>query len=368
MAVDNGNHGASMPQMFLANIGHDRVNPRVAQGRYGFARTALHLVAGQLTRIQYAPSTWVDFVRQLLWYGLDIHQRTKLGTPFTYLLQCGSWDCFSWLVKSWASLLQAVGIDLLSYGRKEKVIWSAHSPRGIKGHEFMIKNWTYGATADDWTVDVLREITIPIYEMIGPPGAWPSNSEYAIETICWYPAEDDSPTGLWHWSKLRDVQLYFHPETTLKNKSSLESAKYHHNRIELGMVQDDCRPIMRLIQSSSKVYKQPRSCSEPPRKASYRKASCTLYSNGHRWLPRYHYCQGTGRIEFGGYYNGSERRCVKGSCNSHLDDGLDYQGRILRQMRRFRTRYHDVAELRSLPYAAYHPTWKRDGPSVVEEL
>ena len=41
------------------------------------------------------------------------------------------------------------------------------------------------------------------------------------------------------------------------------------------------------------------------------------------------------------------------------------RGGINEQMRRFRRRYRDKAELRSLPYAAYHVDWRDEDGNLL---
>lgn len=353
IALDNCGHSRTdMPQMFLEMLGYTYVDSRIAQACNEFGLTALHLVPEQLCRrrSEHTPSIWVDFVGQLLMHGADIHRRTKRGhTPLTWLWHfTDRFDDLTASVRGWIRLLHAIGIDLVKYGRVERRLW-CQSKASISRDEFRIRDWTYGPCVDDWTVDSVYIQRIPIYVLEYTPGRWPENDQYITRTICWQPMQEDLPKEAECWSHERDVEL------ELKNTPQ---ANQHHDDYLAGTIeletthsQDDCGAVMRLIQNTFRARVRPRSCSQPTKLVSY------SWHNDQAWLPASHVCTRDGQVKF--THPVEEPSCNR---NCHVEcsaSGFDYHESIKRQMRRFQTRYRNTSELKDLPYAAYHPTWRR---------
>ena len=357
LAIDNiGHRRLTMPEMFLEMLGCSAVNPQVAQARDNHGRTALHMVARQmLWRDCDAPPTWVDFVRQLLIHGADIHQRCDAGdTPFTSLLRgAASLPSLSQHAKAWARLLQAAGIDLMIYGRNELIVWNASNPSGVEGWDYRVKSWKYGACADDWTVDSLCKHSVPVYEMVNAPGTWPASDKSNFGTICWEPQVEDDPEAPGRWSKVRDI--------TLHAKCCSQQARLDEDNLgfdfahEIDNIQDDCRAVVRLIQTSSRACHRPRSYSQPSMSSSRE------FYPRRQWLSWCHKCsEGQLLVMVHNHYYPIGRSCAKGIHEKYPGHRFDYCESIKRQMRRFQTRYRNRDELRSLPYAAYHPVYRRD--------
>lgn len=353
---------ASMPQMFLEMLGYSHVDSRIAHACDGSGRTACHVLASQLGQFvdDNLPSTWVDFLGKLLKHGADIHHKAKSGhTPFTLLLHSmSSFITPTSTVKTWTRLLDAADVDLAEYGRFERRVWYQKKCYHNYDETLTFRGWTYGPCVDDWSVDSVSVMKIPVYMLEPAPGRWPGNDEYNTKTICWEPMEEDFSREAERWSLVRNILINseYHPYLMPLSGGIISGReKRAYRAVEFKAAQDDCGAIIRLVQTTCRARVRPRRCSQPAKLESH---ELPTYRT---WLPRCHFCMGDSQVKFADATHLMEaRKCAKvndPACSAH---GYDIYESIERQMRRFQTRYRDVNELKALPYAAYHPTWKRE--------
>lgn len=364
LAMDNpGTRQCSMPQMFLELLGCSHVDSRIAHACDGSGRTACHILAFQLGQIDndHTPSTWVDFLGKLLKHGADIHHEAKSGhTPFTLLLHSMSrFITATSIVKAWTRLLDAVAVDLAEYGRVERKMWYQKKCYHNYDETLAFRGWTYGPCVDDWSVDSVSVMRIPVYVLKPAPGRWPGNDEYDTKTICWEPMEEDFPKEAERWSLVRNISVelkhYPHAMPQRGEEKARRAADFEAS-------QDDYGAVVALIQSTFRRHVRPRSCSQPSRFWSY------ISDPPRMWLPGYHFCIGDGKLKLSNTIHCTEeRRCANGNHPECSAYEYKYHESIGRQMRRFQARYRDVSELKALPYAAYHPTWKREHASGPED-
>ncbi|KAK3114467.1 hypothetical protein LTR53_007199 [Teratosphaeriaceae sp. CCFEE 6253] len=165
-------------------------------------------------------SEWRDLVFQLIVLGADLHKVSDIGdsTPLmaclkAYLRETNDfrdWRGAVVILQAWTEILQAAGVDLEVYGRKEQLSWQdgivvdfPHSESSMVADSLV-----YGHAPKDWDAIIRYKYDILIREDVASslPGSWTQNAHTVVpQTICWRPREKD---GSWDdWVEKRSVCL-----------------------------------------------------------------------------------------------------------------------------------------------------------------
>jgi hypothetical protein len=228
-------------------------------------------------------------------------------------------------VQIWARMLQQVGLDLCDSGVKESQIWKSvwieeFSRLHQANYGARVGQLIYGPTPADWSLMIHWPISMPIFKLHPPPGAFPGNCDLPT-TIIWYPTEEERNEGPWEIAEGRTIQSNRHSDL----RAVVAESKEPFEELVDG-VQDDLGPIMLMHHrasrpqgSASRSFSQLRSMDR--KEVPYSKMREFRHRN---WLGTYHLCPFDSqwrlgffaRDEIGPYrfYHGP-RGCAKGISN-----------------------------------------------------
>jgi hypothetical protein len=310
------------PSDFLKFIGLRQTDQRLASLRSSSGESILHYIAqflhsftrGGLPKEEL--QGWLDLGVNVLKNGADpscisrraLYRREegRQSTPFMDALNIEYWgvsDYFIYfrsvtleIIQIWGGMLQQAGLDLRDCGDKESQVWKS---LGIEDyskinqadhpwyHSARVGQLIYGPTPADWSLMICWPISIPIFRLHPPPGAFPQKHNLPTTTI-WYPTEEEMNEGPWEVAEERRIQ----PERRDLRDVIIEPKKPFEELVD--SVQDDLGAIMLMHHrasrprgSASRSHSQPRSMYH--RKAVY--GNPTIQESRHRpWLGTCHLC------------------------------------------------------------------------------
>jgi hypothetical protein len=223
------------PSSFLKCIGLQQSDQRLASLRSSNGTSVLHHIAHilwsfppQLRLLKDELQGWLDLGLNVLKSGADpccISRRCfRYGAPLyraegrqsTPLMDALKLECWGTpggslyfremtlkIIQIWAGMLQQAGLDLRDYCDKESQVWKS---LGIEDYSKIdqadhpsyylakVGQLIYGPTPADWSLMISCPISIPIFKLHPPPGAFPEKRNLPT-TIIWYPTEEEQNEG-----------------------------------------------------------------------------------------------------------------------------------------------------------------------------
>ncbi|WPH04484.1 Hypothetical protein R9X50_00737500 [Acrodontium crateriforme] len=201
--------GVSARPHELSNIfGLDVFGRQMAKLKDPRGRSALWMVASELekrVKANYKSSStleeWFDLGVRLIRNGADPHGRNHKGEGS--IVSGYIWDFHArlntrvTLVRLWAQLLDAAGVNLVSYGDAEV----ANCDGGAVFFEYALDGphtcfLLYGSRPDDWGIRFQPIERLQIFQYYVTPGTFPQTSRVPTK-ISWYPIGRERLEGAW---------------------------------------------------------------------------------------------------------------------------------------------------------------------------
>lgn len=288
--------------------------------------------------------------------GINLHDEVEPGRTIlsTLLSPPTSGLLFSQLHR-WLDLLLSAGVDLLEYGKKEKILWQSEDHGRFRVHD-----WTFGSCLDDWDITLQAVVKIPLYESACMPGYWPQERPWPAQLL-WHPQPQDVLSPPWCWEKWEPLVLLSAPFVAGGNEHrkrlfySFEQKKFAAFQALIDATQDDCGAVQLLISRSGQSLVSRRSQSEPRSDIAQRRC---LNTEIQYWLPEIHadFLDAKYRL-VGSRENEMVVRRHVDQANPQPSAEHRMRSNITERMNRFHRRYPTKHELDALPYRAYHPVW-----------
>jgi hypothetical protein len=366
LAVRVGFEGARIePSGFLKCIGLRQSDQRLATLRSSSGTSVLHYIARILWSIAGRDfpkdelQGWLDLGLDVLKNGADpscIAQRKPLwgiygvprqgedgwqSTPLMDALDIRYWAIprdttyframMLRTIQIWAGMLQQAGLDLCEYGDKESQVWKS---LGIEDFSKTNQaNWTldyqarvgqliYGPTPAEWSLMIRWPLSIRIFKLHPPPGAFPEKHNLPT-TIIWHPAEEEMNEGPWEIAEERRIQSKHWDlrAVVVESKEPFEEL--------VDSVQDDLGAIMLMHNRASRPRGYASRSHSQPRHMNHRKVAYGEMRESRRrygWLGTYHLCPFDSQWRLGFIardvketsrhdYYGDPRSCAEGISN-----------------------------------------------------
>ena len=373
LAVRVGDQGAYIePSGFLKCIGLRQSDQRLASLRSSSGTSVLHYIARRLWDIAYRwflkdeLQGWLDLGlnvlkngadpsciarRKCLWgihgvYDIDPHSSYRReeewqSTPLMDALDIQYWGIprdstyFRAMtletIQIWAGMLQQAGLGLRDYGDKESQVWKslgiedfskidqANCPLNYRAR---VGQLIYGPTPADWSLMIRWPISIRIFKLHPPPGAFPEKHNLPT-TIIWYPTEEERNEGPWEIAEERRIQ----PKHSDLRDAVVESEEPFEKLVD--SVQDDLGVIMLMHHRASRPRGSASRSHSQPRNMNHKEVAYGAMRKSRRryaWLGTYHLCPFDSQWRLGfiardvketyrrGYY-GDPRSCAEGISN-----------------------------------------------------
>lgn len=159
-------------------------------------------------------------------------------------------------LECWTTIFRKAGIDLTAYGNKEAHAWPLWDPANFR---FVPVRLTFGDQPENWDLEVVQVIEIPVFEVKPLPGSWESVSP-SIKRISWQPEWKETDEG--PWTQAHKILLRSPPFGLRSYVEAFESEAFMEI---LRLAQDDHGPIaLRASSRYSQAHSCRRSSSQPP--------------------------------------------------------------------------------------------------------
>jgi hypothetical protein len=325
--------GADIEQpSFLRCIGLRQSDQRLASLRSSSGTSVLHYIARLwYVELDRSPKDevqgWLDLGQNVLKNGADpsclARRRVNLGlcdinphfsyrreegwqsTPLMDVLDMQYWgiprDSTYWrgimlkTIQIWAGMLQQAGLDLCDYGDKESQVWKS---LGIENYsridqadyplhyQARVGKLIYGSTPTDWSLMIRWPISISIFRLHPPPGAFPKKHNLPT-TIIWPPTDEEKNEGPWEIAEERRLQTKHSDlrDVVVESKEPFEEL--------VDGVQDDLGVIMLMHYRASRPRGSASRSHSQPRNMDHREVAYGEMRNSrrrHDWLGTYHRC------------------------------------------------------------------------------
>jgi hypothetical protein len=236
---------------------------------------------------------WEHLLREWIRLGCNLFGLNRNGhTP----LQCflGQFACHDVLstedlfqIRYWAKYISNAGIDLIEYGTEELRVWrksfrvgSRYPRNALGGHfiELLATGFRFGATYDNWHLEVVQKVSVPVYRIDNIPGSWPEAATLP-QTIAW----DFSRT------ELRDGETCTLMRTVKVTLGPLpcEDPAPMCVRLFQGTQDDNIALARLLVANNAQSTRRRRRGSQPPPLSHL--PSCTRFVYHDEWAPVYFY-------------------------------------------------------------------------------